>query len=350
MRPSLTPASTSIPITPTSSNHERRGRERAKTDSTRPATDRFPLPKVGHRHAPLHLDLASVGEKAFPSSKTKLPAVITHTPSAPIPIPPPRPKEPVDTPIAPFTARGDSARFMRLGRSLNPKYMTSPDTSRYVNYFSDRYVFRVLLRLRVLSRIISRRLLESGILTPSLIAPILQSAPRTRCIETGLLHLSHPPCHFHSCFPVDGIPHHIPLHYGYHVFIRPIMSRLLRAQPTLLEAHTRLVMDVNTQMLSNKSTNISVIWLQMPPEQVGVFGALTTVIATCLVKGLLTLNYSIARLTLSPRATASPLSPRLTPQLGSPGPVTPMALEEEVDYFRTTSSPSSMPSKGRDIV
>lgn len=57
-----------------------------------------------------------------------------------------------------------------------------------------------------------------------------------------------------------------------------------------------------------------------------------------------------ARLTLSPKATASPRSPRLTPQMGSPGPMTPMALEEEEDYFRNTSSPSSKPSNGEDIV
>ncbi|KAL8796661.1 MAG: hypothetical protein Q9195_001051 [Heterodermia aff. obscurata] len=58
-----------------------------------------------------------------------------------------------------------------------------------------------------------------------------------------------------------------------------------------------------------------------------------------------------ARLTLSPKATASPSSPRLQP-IGSPGPVTPLALESEVDYLMAgdTGSPTSTKNKGRDLV
>ena len=124
-RPSLSSASTVIPITPTSI-HEHRSRQRAKTDFAQSAVHHLLHPNVGPRdaqRAPLHLDLASVTE----ISSTSLPTVYNFTPSAPIPIPPSRPKYWEDFPCTPLSARGnDSDKFSSLQKKLKPKYMSSP--------------------------------------------------------------------------------------------------------------------------------------------------------------------------------------------------------------------------------
>lgn len=59
-----------------------------------------------------------------------------------------------------------------------------------------------------------------------------------------------------------------------------------------------------------------------------------------------------AALTLSPKATSSPASPRLHPTMGSPGPMTPLALEGGDDYLAPGSqgSPVTQVDRGREIV
>ena len=122
---------------PDTSFGRRRVRERAKTDInfSRPAADApddLPFAQLGlglktaHQPAP-HLDVASTAEKSFPTTTSSSPVDTTYAPSDPIPIPVSRtrPREDIDCPITPLSARGDSRHF--LGRSLKPRYM------RYLN-------------------------------------------------------------------------------------------------------------------------------------------------------------------------------------------------------------------------
>ena len=285
-RPSLSSASTIIPITPTSLS-ERRGRQRAKTDL---APHRHLDPK---KDAPLHLDLASVAEKSSPSSKTTLPPAVT--PTAPIPIPSPRSKDLTDVPRTPLSARAHSGCFMHLGGSLKPRYMEKPDNSRPVNYFSDSSDSSVGSVKK------PYRETPTSPLSPTM--PLSQRFPRGR-----------DPSPHSSVLRLPPLPRFHPAHYESPSTGLPHTPR--GSQP---KGHGRQYSDAKQQIHKHQRD----------------------VVANAT---------RAARLTLSPRATTSPLSPRLHPT-GSPGPVTPFALEEK-DYLsaRTTGSSGSTSSSGRDLV
>ena len=281
------------PITPTPSS-ERRGRQRAKTDLAHPASDPYPHPKNDAQPAPLHLDLASVAEKSSPSTRENFPDLIT--PSGPIPIPSPRSKDLTDVPRTPLSARAHSGHFMHLGVSLKPRYMEQPDNSRPVNYFSDSSDSSVGSVKK------PYRDTPASPLSPTM--PISQRFPRGRDPSP------HP-----SVLRLPPLPRFHPAHYESPSTGVPRTPR--NPQPS---GHARQYSDAK--------------------QQVHKYQRDVVVNAT-----------RAARLTHSPKATTvNPVSPRLHP-MGSPGPVTPFALEEK-DYLsaRTTGSPGSTSGNGRDLV
>lgn len=294
-RPSLSSASTLTPIiiTPTPSS-ERRGRQRAKTDLAHSSSkDRHhPHPR---KDAPPHLDLAfAVAEKSSPSTQITLPDFIG--PSDPIPIPSPRPKHLTDVPLTPFSARAHRGHFMQLGLSLKPRYMEKPDNSRPINYFSDSSDSSVGSVNKP-----PYRDTPNSPLSPTM--PLSQRFPRGRDPSP------HP-----SVLRLPTLPRFHPAHYE---------------SPSTAVAHTPRSSQSNAHGRQHSDAK----------QQIHKYQRDVVVNAT-----------RAARLTHSPKATANPLSPRLQP-MGSPGPVTPFALEEK-DYLtaRTTGSPSSTSGNGRDLV
>ena len=288
-RPSLSSASTITPNTPTLSS-ERRGRQRAKTELAQQPSDRHPHPKKDAHRAPLHLDLASFAEQSSPSTPKNVPDIII--PSDPIPIPSPRPKDSTDVPRTPLSARAHTGRFMHLGVSLKPRYMEKPDNSRPVNYFSDSSDSSIGSVTKLYPDA------PTSPLSPTM--PISQRSPRGRDPPSVLRLPPLPrfhPAHYES--PSTGVPH------------TPRSSHSSR--------HGRQYSDAKQQIHKYQ-------------------------------RDIVTNATRAARLTNSPKAVASPLSPRLHP-MGSPGPVTPFALEEK-DYLsaRNTGSPGSTSSNGRDLV
>ena len=220
----------------------------------------------------------------------------THTPSAPIPIPPPRLKEDFDCPITPLSARGDGRPSAYLGRSLNPKYMKSPDNSRHVNYFSDSSDSSAGSTKK------PQRDLPKSPLSPSM--PLAPFSPRAQ----------------------DPAPHPTALR----------LPPLPRFHPAAYESAS-LENTAHTPRKSRPSAH----GRQYSDAKQQIHRYQRDIVANAT---------RAARLTLSPKATQSPSSPRLHP-IGSPGPVTPLALEGEIDYLmaRDTGSPSSK-NNGRDLV
>lgn len=290
--------STSFLCTTPKSDERRRGRERAKTDLELVRQDHLPLTPIAlkspHRLSPLHLGLASAAEK---STKPRRPTVITHTPSAPIPIPIPRSKEDLDCPITPLSARGDGKSSHYLGRSLQPKYMRSPDNSRHVNYFSDSSDSSVLSAHK------TQRDSPDSPRSPSM--PLSQRFPRGR-------HPSPPP----DALRLPSLPRFHPANYE----SPALESTANTPRASRPAAHGRQYSDAQQQILKYQ-------------------------------RDIVTNATRAARLTLSPKATESPRVPRLNP-MGSPGPVTPLALESEGDYLmaRNTGSPASKKNNGRDLL
>ena len=284
------------------------GRERAKTDFIRPAerteVQQTAEPVKPAKPAPLHL-LASDAEKSSRSTPHPLPLPLPHTnptrlsytPSAPIPIPLPRLKEDFDQPITPLTARGDGGPSVYLGRSLKPKYMKSPDNSRHVNYFSD-----------------------------SSDSSAGSTKKAQRDVPKSPLSPSMPPAPF-SPRGQDPAPHPAALR----------LSHLPRFHPAAYES-AALENTAHTPRKSRPSGH----GRQYSDAKQQIHRYQRDVVANAT---------RAARLALSPKATESPSSPRLHP-IGSPGPVTPLALESEVDYLmaRNTGSPSSPKNNGRDMV
>ena len=296
------PGITSATLTP-KSEERRRGRERAKTDvqlvrSTANAQDDLPLTTTpvalkATQPSPLHLGLAS----AEKSSKPKRPTVITHTSSAPIPIPIPPSKGDFDCPITPLSARGDGKPSHHLGRSLQPKYMRSPDNSRHVNYFSDSSDSSAISASQ------TQRDTPASPRSPSM--PLSQRFPRAG-------HPSPPP----NALRLPSLPRFHPANYE----SPKLEATANTSRATRPAAHGRQYSDAQQKIHKYQ-------------------------------RDIVTNATRTARLTLSPKATESPRSPRLNP-MGSPGPVTPFALESEGDYLmaRNTGSPASKKNHGRDMV
>ena len=288
--------------------HGHPGRERARTDFIRSA-EHLPLAlttfttatrtaQQNAEPAPPHL-LASDAEKSFRSTPhPQTPSnLATHTPSAPIPIPVPRLKEDLDCPITPLSARGDGRPSAYLGRSLKPKYMNSPDNSRHVNYFSDSSDSSASSTKK------PQRDVPKSPLSPSMpLAPI-------------------------SLRGQDPAPHPTALR----------LPPLPRFHPATYESAS----PENTAHTSRKSRPNG-HGRQYSDAKQQIYRYQRDIVANAT---------RAARLTLSPKDIESPSSPRLHP-IGSPGPVTPLALESEVDYLmaRDTGSRSSTKNHGRDLV
>ena len=294
-------------------------RERAQSDFIRPA-ERLPLGFTGRRTAqqtaePAPLEASDAEKSArtpphphphqhqHPLSISPLPhpyphpILVTHTPSAPIPIPAPRLKEDLDCPITPLSARGDGRPSAYLGRSLKPKYMKSPDNSRHVNYFSDSSDSSAGSTKK------PQRDVPKSPLSPSM--PLAPFSPRAQ----------------------DPAPHPTALR----------LPPLPRFHPAAYESASR-ESTAHTPRKSRPSGH----GRQYSDAKQQIHRYQRDVVANAT---------RAARLTLSPKATESPSSPRLHP-MGSPGPVTPLALESEVDYLmaRDTGLPSSTKKNGRDLV
>ena len=315
---SVSSASTAAATQEHGHEHGRPGRERAKSDFIRSA-EHLPLgftttatstAQQSAEPAPLHL-LASDSDKSSRSTPHPHqrshphphlhphphPTLATHPPSAPIPIPVPRLKEDFDCPITPLSARGDGRPSAYLGRSLKPKYMKSPDNTRHVNYFSDSSDSSASSTKK------PQRDVPKSPLSPSM--PLAPFSPRGQ----------------------DPAPHPTALR----------LPPLPRFHPAAYESAS-LQSTAHTPRKSRPSGH----GRQYSDAKQQIHRYQRDIVATAT---------RAARLTLSPKATQSPSSPRLHP-IGSPGPVTPLALESEVDYLmaRDTGSPSSTKNNGRDLV
>ena len=291
----------SASTTPAPRQHGRPARERAKSDFIRSA-EHLPFgfttsTGTTQQTAPLRpLVLASDAEKSS-SSPRPHPTLVTHLPSAPIPIPPPRLKEDFDCPITPLSARADGRPSAYLGRSLKPKYMKSPDNSRHVNYFSDSSDSSTSSTKK------PQRELPKSPLSPSM--PLAPFSPRGQ-----------DPAHHPTALHLPPLPRFHPAAYE-SGSVENTAHTPRKSRPS---GHGRQYSDAKQQIYRYQ-------------------------------RDIVANAARAARLTLSPRATESPSSPKLHP-IGSPGPVTPLALESEVDYLmaRETGSPSSTKNSGRDLV
>lgn len=274
-------------------------------------------------HASPHPALAFADNSAH--SKPRRPTVGSHSQSAPIPIPLPK----IDfhaassfTPITPLTAReAKGAHFPfhlkippqpQLGRSLHPRYTQHPHPGRHISHSSDDSA-SPSSSFGSTGTMPAR---PSSPLSPADLMPMSPLSPRR---PSGNPLAQRPTSRPAPKLQLKSLPRFHPANYESPASSADITPRAPR--PGAAQSHGRQVSD--SQRL------------------LGQFHRDTVINAT-----------RTAALNLSPKTLARPVSPRLYPSVGSPGPMTPLMLEGGEDYLTagTLSSPEAQSPRGRETI
>ena len=270
---------------------------------------------------PPHPALAPADE----SSKSK-PPVVSDIPSAPITIPAPKTSfDPTGsyTPSTPLTARDRAGGFLpiysrtpsrlQLGSPLAPRYIHCTHRGRYINSFSDDSSSPPS---SAESNTSMHRERPSSPLSPSAPMPFSPlSTLRSQAGQSAIQSRSKPA----PKLQLKSLPRFHPANYEASSASADATPRASR--PSTAQSHIGRLSDAQAKLHQYQRDIV--------------------VNAT-----------RAASLTFSPKTTANPMSPRLNPVMGSPGPVTPLMLEDEDDYMsaHNTGSPDSRADRGRELV
>lgn len=254
----------------------------------------------------------------------KLPTLVFDLRSAPIPIPP-RKSNPAafDAPSTPLTARVraghqfpyNTPATSQLGVSLSPQYSRHSRLGRHVNYSDDDAISPSSSAGLTASFASMQRDRSSSPLSPSFGVSLSPMSPiRHPANQSPLRPTSRPT----PKLKLSSLPRFHPANYESSSSSADPAHRLSR--PSTAQPHLRQVSDAQKKLQQ---------------YQRDVVASATRA----------------ASLALSPKTPVNPAPARLNP-LGSPGPVTPLALESGGDYLlaRSLGSPDAQIDRGRALV
>ena len=272
-------------------------------------------------HNPPQLALAS----AQGSHTSEIPTIALDQPSAPIPIPAPKPNLHAAfsyMPSTPLTARERAGAYFpftktparpQLGRSLTPRYAQHPHPGRPVNYFSDDSNSP---SSSVGSSASMHRDRPSSPLSLGVSEPL---SPLSPIRQAGNQNTSQPKTRAPPKLRLKSLPRFHPANYESSSSSADTTPR--NSRPGTAQSHLRQFSDAQAKLHQYQ-------------------------------RDLVVNATRAASLALSPKTTAEPTSPRLNP-IGSPGPITPLALESGDDYLSSSGSlgsPLTQVDRGRELV